>query len=311
MVYEITNEIKEIKIENINPQIITVGHITLEELKEYNHIFGFSEFAISECSNASENFRNSIDVYDDYSFGIINIIDVGNILSPRDRIGFFIKHNLFLLIDVIDYDKSTLKLFEFGVHRIKPSMVTLEKIIYSILEGFLYNDNKALEEIEIKLSNLEEEIISCSTDKKFTADMLFMKKTLLILHNYYEQLIDIGEELQENRNDVFGENHLRSFKLFTSKATRLSGNVQRLRENVVQLSQAHQANMDYNLNSIMKMFTVVTTIFLPLTLIAGWYGMNFQNMPELSWEYGYTSVCIFSILVIAFCIWLFKRKKLL
>jgi magnesium transporter len=60
----------------------------------------------------------------------------------------------------------------------------------------------------------------------------------------------------------------------------------------------------------MKVFTVITTIFMPLTLIVGWYGMNFKYMPELNWKYGYLTVIIASILVVSGCIFFFKKKKL-
>ncbi|MEG0663326.1 MAG: CorA family divalent cation transporter, partial [Anaerovoracaceae bacterium] len=56
-------------------------------------------------------------------------------------------------------------------------------------------------------------------------------------------------------------------------------------------------------------FTVVATIFLPLTLIVGWYGMNFTNMPELSSPYGYPAIILISLLLCLFLILLFKRKK--
>ena len=69
--------------------------------------------------------------------------------------------------------------------------------------------------------------------------------------------------------------------------------------------------MDYNLNNTMKIFTVVTTVFLPLSLIVGWYGMNFTNMPELTWKYGYLAVILLSVAVVIFCFWFFKKKKLL
>jgi magnesium transporter len=59
----------------------------------------------------------------------------------------------------------------------------------------------------------------------------------------------------------------------------------------------------------MKFFTVVTTIFLPLTLIVGWYGMNFKYMPELTWKYGYFAVIILMIAVVIACLILFKKKK--
>ena len=55
--------------------------------------------------------------------------------------------------------------------------------------------------------------------------------------------------------------------------------------------------------------TVITTIFMPLTLIAGWYGMNFRYMPELEWRYGYLAVFVLSAAVIICCLILFKRKK--
>ena len=61
----------------------------------------------------------------------------------------------------------------------------------------------------------------------------------------------------------------------------------------------------------MKVFTVVTSIFLPLSLIAGWYGMNFRFMPELSWRFGYPLVFILSAAVVIICLCYFKKKKLL
>ena len=55
--------------------------------------------------------------------------------------------------------------------------------------------------------------------------------------------------------------------------------------------------------------TVVTTIFLPLSPVAGWYGMNFRNMPELTWKYGYIAVIAFSILIVLICLFIMKKKK--
>lgn len=59
----------------------------------------------------------------------------------------------------------------------------------------------------------------------------------------------------------------------------------------------------------MKILTIVTTIFLPLSLVAGWYGMNFAYMPELSWKHGYPAVIVVSALVILICLWIMKKKK--
>ena len=66
--------------------------------------------------------------------------------------------------------------------------------------------------------------------------------------------------------------------------------------------------MDIRLNTTMKVFTVVTTIFLPLTVIAGWYGMNFQ-MPEYEWKYGYLIVILASVACVVAGIAFFKKNK--
>ena len=59
----------------------------------------------------------------------------------------------------------------------------------------------------------------------------------------------------------------------------------------------------------MKVLTIVTMIFLPLTLIVGWFGMNFEYMPELSWKYSYPTVMVFCVFVVILCLWIFKKKK--
>jgi magnesium transporter len=59
----------------------------------------------------------------------------------------------------------------------------------------------------------------------------------------------------------------------------------------------------------MKIFTVVSVVFMPLTLIVGWYGMNFRDMPELTWKYGYPAVAVLCVAVVIVCIRYFKKKK--
>ena len=85
--------------------------------------------------------------------------------------------------------------------------------------------------------------------------------------------------------------------------------VQSLRESVAQLREAYQSQLSIQQNDLMKIFTVVTAVFLPLSLLAGWYGMNFANMPELQWKYGYPSVILVSVGIVAALVLYFKKKK--
>lgn len=311
MIYEYNEKMKKIQLTDIDASHITVGLITIEELEENNHFFGFSESTIAECQNKVFGFRGSIDDYENYSFGMLHIIDIGDIFGEQDRIGFYIKKNLFLLVDAEDKDDSTAVIFDTVMQQIKYPQITIEKLIYAFFSRLLYKDFKLLEKMEFDLAELEDRMDLNTNKKQFNTQLLLMKKKFLLIRNYYEQLIDIGEELRENDNNFFEDENLRYFKLFTDKVTRLVDNINYMHESLVQLREAYEVSIDINLNNIMKIFTVITTIFMPLTLIAGWYGMNFNSMPELKWKYGYISVIILSAAVVIICLWFFKKKKFL
>ena len=90
---------------------------------------------------------------------------------------------------------------------------------------------------------------------------------------------------------------------------RLRDDAQLLREYCLQVRELFQTEVDVRQNRIMKTLTVVTTLFLPLSLVAGWYGMNFAGMPELGWKYGYPAVIVVSVLIVILSLWIMKKKK--
>ena len=101
---------------------------------------------------------------------------------------------------------------------------------------------------------------------------------------------------------------LRYYHILTTRIERLSDSVSNLRDYVSQVREAYQAQVDINQNEIMRLFTVITAIFLPLTLIVGWYGMNLQ-MPEYKWSFSYPVVITVSLAVALFSIIYFKKHK--
>ena len=101
----------------------------------------------------------------------------------------------------------------------------------------------------------------------------------------------------------------RFFKLFSNRVSRLHDMVNSLLEYTVQIRDTYQSRLDVKQNRIMTVLTIVTTIFMPLTLIVGWYGMNFKYMPELDSVWGYPVVIIVSLLIVISSLLFFKRKK--
>ena len=99
------------------------------------------------------------------------------------------------------------------------------------------------------------------------------------------------------------------FRMAEQQVGRLQAEAQALREYGIQVRELFQAEIDIRQNRIMRILTIVTTIFLPLPLVAGWYGMNVVHKLELTWKYGYPAVIAVSVLVVLICLWIMKKKK--
>ena len=185
---------------------------------------------------------------------------------------------------------------------------SLGRFLYDFLDQIVKNDLRLLEKYEDMLEDIEQAIDSGHTENP-TSQTNAIRSDLRKLLIHYDQLIDLAQELEENENGFFKEENLRYFHMFTERVVRLRDIVNGQREYVMQLRDLMQSQLDVRQNRIMTVLTVVTSIFLPLTLIAGWYGMNFRYMPELEWRYSYPIVIVISILIVVVCLIWFKRKK--
>lgn len=182
------------------------------------------------------------------------------------------------------------------------------RLFYEFLELLIYRDLHHLEEMEDQLAQMEDRGLSGELDG-FNAQVSRLRKEAAAWFRYYDQLDDVACELEENENGFFSTNETRLFHMLEKRLGRLRNEAQLLREYCLQVRELFQAEIDIRQNRIMKILTIVTTIFLPLSLLAGWYGMNFTGMPELTWKYGYPTVIAVSILVVAVCLWIMKKKK--
>ncbi len=184
----------------------------------------------------------------------------------------------------------------------------MERFIYDFLETIIHRDLTLLESYEKELDSIEDDMMDKHTETGL-GRVNEIRSDLRELRIHYEQLIDLGQELQENENNFFKAENTRYFRLFTDRVTRLHDIATSLRDFTMQLRDMYHTQIDVKQNRIMTLLTVVTTIFMPLTLIVGWYGMNFRYMPELNTKWGYPGVIIISAIIIVGGLWFFKKKK--
>lgn len=186
-------------------------------------------------------------------------------------------------------------------------MPSLERFIYDFLEEIIDKDLNVLENYEKQLA--EQDKLINSSEEASLETVNEIRDHLRILRTHYDRLVDLAQELEENENDFFAEENIRYFSLFDKRATRLSEMADSLLDYTSQIRDDYESRIAEKQNHIMTVLTVVTSIFMPLTLIAGWYGMNFKYMPELASIYGYPVIIVLSIAIAVISLIYFRRKK--
>ena len=189
-------------------------------------------------------------------------------------------------------------------------MPSLERFVYDFLEEIIRDDIKVLNSYDKKLDELEDRILD-KNDDDIMEDLLNIRSDIMDLRTHYEQLIDLSQELEENENGFFSSKNLRYFRMFTERVMRLQDIVSSLREHTMQVRDLHQTMLEVRQNKMMNVLAVVSAIFMPLTLIVGWYGMNFKYMPELDVPAAYPIVIAVCVVIIVGSILFFKKKKML
>lgn len=177
------------------------------------------------------------------------------------------------------------------------------------LEYLIKDDVIFITKLEHSLEELEDMVLEKGSDIPFNHEISGYRRKVSLFSHYYLQLADVSSILYEDDNHIFKEREKRSFSLFTERVNRLHDETLMLRDYCVQIREVYQSLIDERQNEIMKLLTIVTTIVLPLSLVAGWYGMNFTNMPELTWHYGYGFIILLSIVITILNILYFKKKK--
>ena len=208
----------------------------------------------------------------------------------------------------IDDSGSAEKLIDQIRRTKKWRLPSLERFLYDFLEQIVVNDRDLLESWDSELGRMEAAIVGDKDEVTFER-VNDMRDNIRILRVHYEQLLDFSQELEENENKFFKTENLRYFRLFTNRIMRLKDSTVAIGDHAAQLRDIYKSHLDIKQNRIMTVLTIVTTIFMPLTLIAGWYGMNFRYMPELDSIWGYPVIIVLSLVIVIGSLLFFKKIK--
>lgn len=257
------------------------------------------EYKLSEVSFCKmENHLNCM-------FGTLSIPSLIDVIGFRYNLMMFINENHVI---IVDNNNFAIRMIKSIMQRSSNQGDTKERFLYNFILYFINRGTGLMDDFENTLMNLEDDILH-DKEQDFQEKFIPIRKQLLTLRTYYEQIVDLCRELEENENKFFQKNQLRYFGILTDRADRLMDKTKQLLDYASQVKEANNDKINKKQNDNMQFLTIISTIFYPLTLITGWYGMNFENMPEL--KHGYPFVIAVSIIVLAICIIIFKKKKIL
>lgn len=228
-----------------------------------------------------------------------------DVLGSRYRVLFFVGQQNIVIVDDEDFSQRQINMIRT---KMANSGDTKERFLFNFISGFMNRDLELLVEYERELMDLEERVTEGQITG-FQSRLMPVRRKLLTFRGYYDELMDLSNALRENENQFFEKRGLNYFGILADRADRLLSKCVYLLEYAQQIRDVYQVQNDTKQNQNMQFLTLISTIFFPLTLITGWYGMNFKNMPEL--ERGYPFVIGLSLAVVAVCIVVFKKKDLL
>jgi len=181
-------------------------------------------------------------------------------------------------------------------------------LAYALMDSIVDNYFVVLEKIGEFLEVLEENVIEDPTPA-ILQDVHGIKKEIIYLRRSVWPLREVIGKLDRSESPLIEEVTLVFLKDIYDHTIRIIETAETYRDITSGIMDVYLSSVSNKMNEVMKTLTIIATIFIPLTFIAGVYGMNFNNMPELAWKWGYPAAWIIMALVSASMLIYFRRKR--
>lgn len=246
---------------------------------------------------------SKVEFFPDFIYGSINIPEI----LEKGNAGLSFIYNSEGIV-FIDKDGFVNESFNKVLELYREDITSPESGLYYILDFIISEDLEKMNAIQKNLVRLEQDILNNSTPEPIR-EITECRNHTMRLYHYYIQFAGLSSDLCNKSQVFFNEDSVILFRTLSEKINLFVHEARQIWEYTSQIRDVYQQQLDVHQNSIMKFLTIVTTIFMPLTLITGWYGMNFVYMPELHFKYSYPIIFGVSIVIVIILFVIFKKKK--
>ncbi|MBU7320715.1 magnesium/cobalt transporter CorA [Paenibacillus oleatilyticus] len=273
-----------------------------EDLDVLQPLFHLHELAIEDVLTEEEQ-RPKIELYDSHYFIVVNSIRFDDEEIFLRALNIFLGKHYIITI-------TRQKINE--IRALKPilweeEVTAPDQFLYHLIDLIVDNYTNVGDRIEAKIEKLEEDILM-HTKKSHLNEIIGLRSEILWLKKVLVPQKEVIATLHKKELRLVSEPLKKYFGDIYENAVKISETFETFRDLMANLREAYQSSLANRANEIMRVFTALTTIFMPLTFITGVYGMNFDYIPGLHWEYGGVAAVIVLALVGIFMFVLFRKK---
>jgi len=214
------------------------------------------------------------------------------VLSFQERIG-----------DVFDSVRDRLRNSKGRIRKLGP-----DYLAYALMDAMVDSYFVVLERLGDDIEVLEEELMS-EPDNGTLRKIHFIKREMISLRRSIWPVRELISGLQRNESALITESTGLFIRDVYDHTIQIMDTIESFRDMVSGMLDIYLSSISNRMNAVMKVLTIIATLFIPLTFVAGIYGMNFENMPELKWRYGYAAVWGVMIVTALVMVAYFRKKK--
>jgi len=256
------------------------------------------------------NQRPKFQQYENYIFfSIKSLLPSETIEIEAEQLSFILGKNF-----LISFQERKADHFEHVRHRLRENIGisrerTTDYLLFLLLESILDNYFKTIDSIEDKVENFA--LIDINEDPSpellntieiYKRQLHFIKKTIIPIR-------DFATKIEREQFKLIQQKHIKYFFEIKDICLTLLDSCDKIEARLESNINLFFSIQGHRMNQVMKTLTVVSTIFIPLTFLAGIYGMNFANIPELTWKWGYFGFWLIILVIFILMLFYFRRKK--
>ncbi|RZS93545.1 magnesium/cobalt transporter CorA [Aquimarina brevivitae] len=283
-----------------------LSHVeTIEQIgKHYN----WHPLMLEDIANTRQ--RPKIDEYEEYLYVVLKMLYFTHEGALAvEHISFVVGEDYVVSFQEMDGDvfSEIRERLRSGKGRIRK--MNADYLLYSLMDAVVDNYFNLIEVFGDKVEELEDDLFEDNTHEDTAYEIQVLKKEILQIRRAVFPLRDVVNRIEKMESKFVTDKTMIFIKDLYDHIIQVSENVDIYREMIWGLMDMYMTTISNRMNEVMKVLTIIATIFIPLTFIAGIYGMNFEFMPELKYKYSYFILWGVMILIFFGLLYYFKRKK--